>query len=158
MLKKVLASPQFTWYSNNMKYVSKNQKTSDCAIVGLLNASVWLNKGLSYEDIEFVAKEYFSYDPETGFDLDKLNDFSSFIGISLKRVVGKTDRYVEKKILEGNAAVAVVYKDEQYHMIFLRPTDNGVKVLNISNTWEEILDGVRNNEAKMGVWLLENAA
>lgn len=142
-----------------MKYIGKNKKDNDCAIVGIFNASVWLKKEMSYEDIEWLAKEYYEYDPKVGLDSFFINDFMKFIDMPVQSLENYNIQSVEKEILNGNGALAAVFDDDYEcgHLVFLKPNGKEIEVLNYNKKWIDIVLGFTKRDMKLNVWKVKVA-
>jgi len=140
-----------------MDYLNENQKTSDCAIVGVYNALIWLNKKVSYNKIEKIAKKYYKYSPKTGLKYRFLKDFTDYMNVSIKPFNNATIQEVEKTILEGKAALAMITRksDKVKHIVFLKPNNRTIEVLNQNMSWIELVLGFKKQEIKLDIWSIE---
>ena len=142
-----------------MEYIGKNLKNNDCVIVGIHNALLWLKKKVSYEKIEYFARNYYEYTPEAGFDCGFLKDFMDCWYLPFNPYGGQIED-LEKQILEGNGALAILIPKNggMNHMIFLKPNVNSVEIVNSNLAWEEVVSSFKDRQVGLSVWTVGKAA
>lgn len=142
-----------------MEYIGKNFKNSDCVIVGVFNALTFLKRRVKYWKIEDFARNYFDYDSDSGFPTCNLSDFFKTWEIDAKLLDGVTQ--AEKSLLDGNGAIGLMRRkgESTYHLIFLKPDDNrGVQVLNVHDTWVELVLAHSQRHLELSIWSIGKAA
>lgn len=142
------------------KYIGKNRKKNDCAIVSVFNALTWLKNPCDYEMLEFIAKEGYYYDPKEGFDCRSIDSFIKNMVQDVEFLKDYTVQQAETKILEGNGAIAALFNinDEEGHMVFLKPHGQSIKVLNSDKKWIDIVLGFVRKEIRLSVWSVGKGA
>src|ERR1035437_7820358 len=142
-----------------MEYIGKNLKNSDCAIVGIYNALLWMGKKIKYEKIEDIARNYFDYQPENGFKIVLLQDFITFWEIPSNSREGVPIFDTEKEILNGKGALAIFKRkgETTSHMIFLKANENrGIDILNSNIDWMDIVSDFLKKEVTVVIWTIDN--
>lgn len=123
-------------------YIGKNLKKSDCAIVGAFNSLTWLGMTADYKELEFVAKEYYEYTSKNGLKIEYLHGFLEILGVSVNLQERATIKDAARKLSAGQAALAIVTpKDSmECHVVFLKPNDGSIEVLNSDMNWGELVE------------------
>src|ERR1035437_1268595 len=143
-----------------MDYIGNNLKSHDCSIVGACNALTWLGKDADYNEIEKIAKNKYRYSPKIGLKCLFFKDFMSSIGISVNSLDNLPIQEAEKKILNGQAALAMVTRkgDDFKHIVFLKSNGRNIEVFNLNMDWIDIVLDFSHKEIELSIWSVESAA